>query len=116
MALRFTPNSNPTLGVEIELGLINKETGQLAMDVPAMLEQRPPEWEDSIKPEFMRSYLEFNTGVCNTVEDVRVDLSEKLQWGYDLPTRWAIPSSGAELIRSVIGRISFLPMMSDTDG
>ena len=84
MALRFTPSPNPTLGVEIELGLINKETGKLAMDVPAMLEQRPPEWEDSIKPEFMRSYLEFNTGVCNTVEDVRVDLSEKLQWGYDL--------------------------------
>ena len=84
MALRFTPSPNPTLGVEIELGLINQETGELAMDVPAMLEKRPPEWEDSIKPEFMRSYLEFNTGVCNTVEDVRRDLSEKLEWGYDL--------------------------------
>ena len=83
MAQRFTPSAQHTLGVEIELGLINQETLELSMDVPHILEKRPQQWEDSIKPEFMRSYLEFNTGVCKTVDDVRRDLSEKLQWGYE---------------------------------
>ncbi len=83
MALRFSANSHPTLGVEIELGVINQQTGQLTMDVPAMLARRPDAWADSIKPEFMQSYLEFNTGICRTVRDVREDLSEKLRWGYE---------------------------------
>ena len=83
MALRFKPSPDPTLGVEIELGLINKDSLELVMDVPQLLEKCPREWEDSVKPEFMRSYLEFNTGVCNTVADVRRDLSEKLHWGYE---------------------------------
>lgn len=83
MAQRFTPSSQHTLGVEIELGLINSETLELAMDVPAIMERCPAKWEHAVKPEFMRSYLEFNTGVCNTVADVRRDLSEKLQWGYE---------------------------------
>ncbi|MEE2906811.1 MAG: YbdK family carboxylate-amine ligase [Planctomycetota bacterium] len=83
MAQRFKPSSEFTLGVEIELGLINKETLELAMDVPDIIARRPAQWEDAVKPEFMRSYLEFNTDVCNTVADVRRDLSEKLQWGYE---------------------------------
>ncbi|MDG2094031.1 MAG: YbdK family carboxylate-amine ligase [Phycisphaerales bacterium] len=83
MAMRFKPSTNTSIGVEIELGLINSETMELSMDVPEMLQRLPAGWEDSIKPEFMRSYLEFNTGVCQTVDDVRRDLSEKLQWGYE---------------------------------
>ncbi|MBG84442.1 MAG: glutamate--cysteine ligase [Phycisphaerae bacterium] len=83
MAMRFKPSTNTSIGVEIELGLINSESLELSMDVPEMLRRLPTGWEDSIKPEFMRSYLEFNTGVCQTVDEVRRDLSEKLQWGYE---------------------------------
>ncbi len=83
MAMRFKPSPDTSIGVEIELGLINSETLELSMDVPEMLQRLPAGWEDSIKPEFMRSYLEFNTGVCKTVDEVRSDLSEKLQWGYE---------------------------------
>ena len=71
MAMRFKPSPDTSIGVEIELGLINSETLELSMDVPEMLQRLPAGWEDSIKPEFMRSYLEFNTGVCKTVDEVK---------------------------------------------
>lgn len=83
MSIRFQSSPNTSIGVEIELGLVNSESLELSMDVPEMLKRLPSGWEDSIKPEFMRSYLEFNTGVCQTVDDVRKDLSEKLHWGYE---------------------------------
>jgi len=84
MPIQFNASSDYTLGVEIELGVIDRNSMELVPRAADILSQVPEEWTDCVKPEFMQGYLEFNTGVCNTVDDVRKDLQEKLKWGYDL--------------------------------
>ncbi|MHC5023789.1 MAG: carboxylate-amine ligase [Planctomycetota bacterium] len=79
----FNGNDRPTLGVEIELQLVDVTSGSLSNRFPEVLDQVPPKWVDSIKPEFMQSYCELNTEVCNTVGDVERDLSGKLEWAQE---------------------------------
>src|SRR5688572_13291975 len=80
----FTGNPSHTLGVEIELQLVDAETGALSNTIQHILDRVPPKWKDAIKPEFMQSYCEINTGVCQTVKDVETDLTEKLIWATDV--------------------------------
>ncbi len=82
MPIQFNASSNPTLGVEIELGIINRDSYELVPLAADILKQVPEHWGEAVKPEFMQGYLEINTGVCNSVDDVRADLQEKLEWGY----------------------------------
>jgi carboxylate-amine ligase len=82
MPIQFNASKAHTLGVEIELGVVDRTSLQLVPRAAEILKQVPKKWEDCIKPEFMQGYLEFNTGVCNTVDDVRKDLQAKLKWGY----------------------------------
>jgi carboxylate-amine ligase len=80
MVYLFKGNQTHTLGVEVELQLIDAETLALANSIGPLLERVPARWEQAFKPEFMQSYCEINTDVCTTVGDVERDLSEKLAW------------------------------------
>ena len=70
----------PTLGVEVELQLVDARSMALqerhrarsSADLPAAL-------HDSVKPEFMQCYVEINTGVCRTVDEVEADLAPKIR-------------------------------------
>ena len=77
----FHANDRHTLGVEVELQLVDAETLALSNSIQRILDVVPSRWENSIKPELMQSYCEFNTGVCDTVQQVETDLMEKLEWG-----------------------------------
>jgi len=77
----FKGTSSHTLGVEIELQIVDRDTLALSNSVQAILDRVPPAWKDKVKPELMQSYCEFNTDICNTVKEVQRDLSEKLVWG-----------------------------------
>jgi carboxylate-amine ligase len=77
----FNGSSSHTLGVEIELQIVDRDTLALSNSVQPILDRVPPAWKDMVKPELMQSYCEFNTDICNTVKDVQRDLSEKLAWG-----------------------------------
>jgi len=76
--IEFTSNAEPTLGVEIELGLVDGETMALSNSITEVLERIPERFAGNIKPELMQSYVEINTGVCRTVDEAYVDLREKL--------------------------------------
>jgi carboxylate-amine ligase len=76
----FNGSDRHTLGVEVELQLVDAETGALSNSIGPFLEQVPDRWESSFKPEFMQSFCEINTDVCETVEDVERDLRGKLEW------------------------------------
>ncbi len=76
----FNGNPTHTLGVEIELQLVDARTLALANAVGQILDRVPKKWADKIKPELMQSYCELNTDVCETVKDVERDLNEKLDW------------------------------------
>jgi carboxylate-amine ligase len=76
--IEFNSNDRPTLGVEIELGLVDAHTFALASRCNELLEHLPKASEEPFKPELMQSYLEINTCVCETVADAERDLRDKL--------------------------------------
>ena len=78
-AIDFTRNDYPTLGVEIELQLVDAESFALTSAIAEILERIPAEFAGRVKPELMQSYLEINTEICRTVADVELDLTAKLQ-------------------------------------
>ena len=76
--LNFTRNESPTIGVELELQLVDAETFALSSSIDRVLERVPLRLEGLVKPELMQSYLEINTGVCRTVREAGDDLRRKL--------------------------------------
>jgi carboxylate-amine ligase len=76
--LEFARNDSPTLGVELELQLVDEDTLALKNCILDVLKVVPEDYLDNIKPELMQSYLEINTGICHTVADVERDLRDKL--------------------------------------
>ena len=76
--LRFTPNSAPTIGVEIELQLVDSDSFALRNSIAEVLDALSSDLRSSVKPELMQSYLEINSGICHTVREVGEDLRQKL--------------------------------------
>jgi carboxylate-amine ligase len=76
--LKFTRNEYPTIGVEIELQLVNAETLALSNSIEDVLARLPETLQECVKPELMQSYLEINTDVCQTVRQAGDDLRGKL--------------------------------------
>lgn len=77
-ALHFTRNDAPTIGVEIELQLVDAHSLELSSSIESVLERLPEELHVNVKPELMQSYLEINTGICEDVAAVRTDLTRIL--------------------------------------
>jgi carboxylate-amine ligase len=76
---KFVSNERPTLGVELELNLVDGQTMALRSAISEILADVPKALQGSIKPELFQCYLEINTGICNDVSEVERDLAEKLQ-------------------------------------
>jgi carboxylate-amine ligase len=76
--IEFHSNKTPSLGIEIELGLIDEHTMALSSSFAELKKELPARDEDCIKPELMQCVLEINTGVCATVDEAEADLRGKL--------------------------------------
>jgi carboxylate-amine ligase len=76
---KFVSNDHPTLGVEVELNLVDAESLALRSAIMPVLAALPEPLQASVKAELMQSYLEINTGVCRTVADVERDLVAKVR-------------------------------------
>ncbi|MFV0445716.1 MAG: YbdK family carboxylate-amine ligase [Planctomycetaceae bacterium] len=72
--LAFARNEAPTLGVEIELQLVDSQSLELRSAIHSVQARLPKDIRDNVKPELMQSYLEINTGVCWNISEVRTDL------------------------------------------
>lgn len=79
MPLQFKRSKEATIGVEVEMQVVDAETGLLASRVDDIKAEVPPSMSDRIKPEFLQSTLEINTDICHTLEQVRNDLSERIE-------------------------------------
>ncbi len=77
--LHFVRNDWPSLGVELELQLVDVESMALRSAIQEILADLPASHLERVKPEIMQSYLEINTNVCRTVADVRRDLGESVR-------------------------------------
>jgi glutamate---cysteine ligase / carboxylate-amine ligase len=89
--LEFTRNKAPSLGLELELQLVDQETWDLTPKVVDILEMLP-EGQNWAKPELTQSYLELNSSVCSTVGCLRKDMEPKINHVQQLANK-----NGAEL-------------------
>jgi glutamate---cysteine ligase / carboxylate-amine ligase len=82
MQIPFTYNEYPTVGVELELHIVDAVTGHLANAAVEILEQlgagHPDGEHPKAKHELFQSTIEIISGVCRTPAEVIADLSETL--------------------------------------
>ena len=76
MKITFNGSPGPTLGVELELQLLDPETKNLVSGAPRILERLGD--DAHIKPELIESTIELNTAVCRDVGAVRRDLEQRI--------------------------------------
>lgn len=76
MSLEFHGSKDHTLGVEVELQIVDRESRELVSLSPRILESFPEcPW---VKHELLQSTIEINTRICRDVQEVEDDLREKL--------------------------------------
>jgi carboxylate-amine ligase len=80
----FRHNDRPTVGIELELGLVDAQTMALSSSYGMLNAQLTADGHQTAeatryKPELMQCVIEINTDVCNTIVDAEADLKEKLQ-------------------------------------
>lgn len=80
MEVEFRASERSSLGVEIELQLVDVETGGLISAAPALLAELSArnggEEHPRIKAELYQCTLEVITGICDSVADARADLED----------------------------------------
>ena len=74
----FHSNDRPTLGVEVELLIVDEQSMALSSSIEEILKRLPPEDEQKYKPELMQCCIEVNTGVCETVAQAEDDLRKRI--------------------------------------
>lgn len=79
MTIEFAHNARPTMGVEMELHLIDATTGELASISHAVLEEMGRPFPDGEHPkakhELFQSTVEVITGICDTPDQAHADLA-----------------------------------------
>jgi carboxylate-amine ligase len=82
MTIEFTHNPRPTVGIEMELHVVDRETGELVAAANQLLEElgaaHPGGEHPKAKHELFQSTVEIITGVCDTPAEAGDDLRETL--------------------------------------
>ena len=76
--LEFQSNRHPTIGVEIELGLVDRQSMNLSNSFPRLVELLPDGGGERFKPEIIQSVLEINTDICESVKDADRELRGRI--------------------------------------
>ena len=77
MEFEFNSNPGPTLGVEVELQLVDRETRALTSAAAEIIGSFGQ--VDWLKKELLQSTIEINSDVCADIGEVEVDLGGKLE-------------------------------------
>jgi len=77
-AIEFTPNRHPSLGIELELGLVDLQTFNLTSSFKQLVERLPDRGGNRFKPEIIQSVVEINTDVCQSIGEAERDLRGRL--------------------------------------
>ena len=82
MPIEFSSSPRPTLGVEVELELVDRETRELvsgAHEILTEIAQALPDGEPGkAKAELLQSTIEIITRICHTVREAKHDLAASL--------------------------------------
>ena len=85
--IEFRSNDSPTLGVELELAIVDGQSMALASRMEEVLAEIPSSHANCFKPELMQCCVEINTDVCNSVDEAEKDLTEKVRVLQDITDR-----------------------------
>ncbi len=77
--LEFTANQTHSIGVELELAIVDNSSQQLVSGITDLLDRMAIANKTAVKPELMQCVVEVISGVCNDVSEAREDLSGKLR-------------------------------------
>ena len=77
MRIHFNGSPKPTVGVEVELQIIDPETKNLVSGAPRILERVKD--IDHVKSELIESTVELNTDVCADIDGVRRELTDRFR-------------------------------------
>jgi carboxylate-amine ligase len=72
--LSFVPSAAASIGVELEIQILDRETGEIAPGAIPILRQCKEQALEGVTAEFMQSMIEIKTGVCADVAEVRAQL------------------------------------------
>src|SRR3954462_4717408 len=81
--IEFHRNERPTVGIELELGLVDAQTMALTsayglLNARLTAEGHQDDECGNFKPELMQCVLEINTAICHTIGDAERDLRGKI--------------------------------------
>ena len=74
----FNANSSPSIGIELELAIVDGKSMALSSSIHELLDRLPKNEVTCFKPELMQCTIEVNTSVCNSISEAERDLREKL--------------------------------------
>ncbi len=128
--LQFQASPEPTLGVEVELQILDRDSGDLSPGAVPIIKMCEQEKIDGVAAELMQSMIEVKTGVCKTVDEVRDQLFERIRrvrnisssLGYELAmasthpfhrttTSTVYPDERYERIRDRLGWLTYQRVM-----
>ncbi|HXG38157.1 MAG TPA: glutamate--cysteine ligase [Bacteroidota bacterium] len=78
MPLAFNGSPEMSMGVEMELQIIDAKTKDLIAGSPSIFERLGGE-QKHIKPELVQAMIEINTGICDNVAEVKRDLQIQIE-------------------------------------
>jgi carboxylate-amine ligase len=90
--LTFQSSPEATVGIELELQILDRDTGDLAPGAPRLLQACEEEEIPGVSAEMLQSMIEIKSGVCKDVHQLQTELTPQL-WrlrtlanslGYDL--------------------------------
>jgi len=82
--VKFKTSKPFSLGVEIELQVLDRKSLNLVSRAPDILAMVPDHLKERIKPEFIQSMLEVNTEVCSNMDQVRDSLARLILLAQEL--------------------------------
>jgi len=78
--IKFNSSPEPTIGVEIELQLVDKKNLDLKNISSKILAEVNEEFSSNIKCELIESMIEINTNICSNIEEVEDDIKKILNY------------------------------------
>jgi len=82
--IKFNSSPDPTIGVEIELQLVDNKNLNLNNISKKILSNIKKEFSDNIKCELIESMIEINTNICSNIEEVEQDIKKTLTYLSDI--------------------------------
>lgn len=78
MQIPFTPSPEPTLGVEWELALVDKQSRDLVSAADVIFREIGDDPGHRVHKELLRNTVELVTGICHTVDEAMSDLARTM--------------------------------------